>query len=119
MKTVVWTEDLEPATIIDLPMFAIQLLKRSNFRWRIQVPKPFKFARYSPEDASIFMSQPMEVCEIWGEVIRRGQHETLFAFVDEWNEGNALALQPEYLAGQIADLRKRERLAYIGGVLGL
>lgn len=104
MLTVVWTHDLEPVTIIDLPAFALEYL-RKGARWNIPVPITMPaLGVWAVED--IAKLEPIRVCTLTGEVLQRGPHRTVMAFVDEWNEANALALRPDYLAGQLRDMRE-------------
>lgn len=111
MRIVLYTEDFEPITVLDLSMAAMSRLKDGG-RWRFAVPKPFRLLRRME---IVPLMEPVDIVEIWSErFIRKGQ-ETVFLFTRD--EEAALMLKSDLLPGQIKDAQAREREQYARGFL--
>lgn len=110
MKAVLYTYDLEPITVIELPISLWELLWLGR-PIRLHVVEPVSFEKW--QEGTHF--EPLKIVEIFGEkIIRRGkQGLMLFADNEEW----ALRLKASFLPGQYFELQSRERGAYISGVL--
>jgi hypothetical protein len=109
MNAVLYTHQLEPITVVDVPQWAWQRLAKGDaIRLVVQV-------QYQPwsDDAGTAMCPPSVT--ITGERIRRGEHESLMLFTAD--EGHALRLRADFLPGQRGELQQRERGAFAKGFL--
>ena len=111
MHAVLYTHQLEPITVVDIPMFLWDRLAKGE-TIVLAVQEPFKPTPYTggPIDAA-----PCRRVAIFGERIRRREHETLMLFTAD--EENALLLRAEFLPGQRGEVRNRERGAFAAGFL--
>ena len=110
MKAVVYTEDMEPLTIVDVPP---NILEFSHCVYRFPVYKdlPVCAGKYDQDTMATF-----EIVEVFVERLHRNGkiHALLIAKFDQ--EELALLLRPEYLAGQLSDLQRKQRQAYLTGL---
>ena len=111
MHAVLYTHQLEPITVVDIPMFLWDRLAKGE-SIVLEVLEPFKVTPYS--GGPIDFAPPRRVA-IFGELIRRREHETLMLFTGD--EENALLLRAEFLPGQRGEVRNRERGAFAAGFL--
>jgi hypothetical protein len=110
MNAVLYTHQLEPITVVDIPMWLWERLAQGQ-TIRLAVMEP---TRLVPTDGAPAYS-PLKMVEIFGERIHRSEHETLMLFTSD--EENALLLKAEFLPGQRGELRNRERGAFAAGLL--
>jgi hypothetical protein len=110
MNAVLYTHQLEPITVVDIPMWLWERLAQGQ-TIRLAVMEPLSLV---PNDRPPTYSQPKMV-EIFGESIRRREHETLMLFTAD--EENALLLRADFLPGQRGEVRNRERGAFAAGFL--
>ena len=111
MHAVLYTHQLEPITVIDIPMWLWDRLGRGEVI-RLAVQEPISFLPASaPPPAEI----RTRVVSIFGEKFRRREHEALMLFTAD--EENALLLLAEFLPGQRGEVQNRERSAFAGGFL--
>ena len=112
MRVVLYADDMEPITVIDLPAMAERYLKeRGMVRLAVMLPMMFlvlaeqqPLARDSLKTVAIFAER----------IVRRGrEHMMLFTRDEE----SALLLKCAFLPGQQAGLQKREREAFVRGFL--
>ena len=113
MRVVLYTEDFEPITVIDLPEFAAQYLEMYG-RVSLSVPtKPMCIPCYSKivpmEDVGI-----MRV-DITAEKIRFHNNEHLMLFTK--SEEAALLLKSSFLPGQRSELQEAEKKAFANGFM--
>lgn len=108
MKVVIYTEDLIPITVIDLPQWAVAMLKDRQF---IDIPVPPKCVTFRAMDEPIKIQKQRRVivrAEIFRKPVdshqtsdygRRIQYyESLMLFTK--NEEEALELRAAFLPGQ-------------------
>ena len=112
MRVVLYADDMEPITVIDLPEMAEGYLnKRGMVRLAVMLPPTLSVlaAQYPPE------RDGMKTVEIFAErIVRRGrEHMMLFTRDEE----SALLLKCAFLPGQQAGLQERERDAFARGFL--
>lgn len=111
MHAVLYTQQMEPITVVDLPIWIWDRLWRGDMI-QLEVREPFNFmaateplpVTYCPRRVAIF-----------GERLRRREHEALMLFTSD--EENALALQAEFLPGQRGTLHDQKRGAFAAGFL--
>lgn len=112
MRTVLYTEDFEPITVIDLSGFALSHLQKHRF---VTLPVPMKadvIVRDSFEPPPMFN---FLVVHIRAETFHTWKGEKLILFTN--NEEAALLLQPAFLAGQISALQQERREAFSKGFI--
>lgn len=112
MQAVLYTHQLEPITVVDLPMWLWDRLGRGEAIW-LAVHEPISYlalAEQAPAEC-----QKVRTVAISGEKLRRRGHEALMLFTHD--EENALRLQAEFLPGQRGELHKRERGAFAKGFI--
>lgn len=110
MNAVLYTHQLEPITVVDIPMWLWERLAQGQSIRLAVMEQPSLVACDAPPTYS-----PPKMVEIFGERIRRREHETLMLFTAD--EENALLLKAEFLPGQRGELRNRERGAFAAGFL--
>jgi hypothetical protein len=98
MKAVLYTTDLEPITILDIPLWAMERMREGD-RYRLATNTPIVVNH--PTDiktASALDHLAYKIVSIWAEPICRGNNRGLLLFTD--NEVDALALSASWLPGQ-------------------
>lgn len=111
MRTVLYTQDLLPITVLDVPRKWLDVL---HDRGRIELAVMPQVKLCSDPDENIAMYDRIQTCSIWMERFVRGSHESLMLFTDD--EEAALLLQSDFLPGQLRELRERQIEAYGRGV---
>jgi hypothetical protein len=110
MRVVLYADDMEPITVIDLPAFAEEFLSERG-AVLIAVPQPISFA---PQRCQSMQPHMPIVTIIAERFVRRGQeHMMLFTHDEE----SALLLKCAFLPGQQAGLQERDRKAFARGFL--
>lgn len=109
IPAVLYTEALEPITVVELPEAAYYYIERNGYV-RIPVTEPLVF--HDPEP---HIYKPLRDVRIWAErFVRKGRmHHFLFTDDDE----NALLLRAAFLPGQRRGMREREARARAKGFL--
>lgn len=110
MNAVLYTEDLEPITVVRISEFLWGRLRMGE-QVRLAVPVELKLAQCH----STAMREQFKTVTIYGELLRRRGHEHLMLFTTD--EENALALKAEFLPGQNGTMQRRERSAFVRGFL--
>lgn len=110
MNAVLYTEALEPITVVDIPMWLYERLLRGD-TIAVGVPPPFQFARGGDDHCRLMH----KTVHIFGERLRRRGHETLMLFTRD--EENALLLDAEFLPGQRREVQQRQRQHFAQGIL--
>jgi hypothetical protein len=110
MHAVLYTHQLEPITVVDIPMWLWERLAQGQTIRLAVMESPSLVPTDSPPDY-----RPLKMVEIFGERIRRRGHETLMLFTAD--EENAMLLKAEFLPGQRGELRDRVRGAFAAGFL--
>lgn len=111
MKVVLYTYDLEPITIIDLPHELYVMLKN---RRAINVPIiPLLNFHNTFKEEPIF--EKVLYVTIYAEVLRRDYQESLLLYTDD--EENALLLKASFLAGQTREINDIKRKEFVRGLL--
>ena len=113
MLSVLYTNDMEPITVIDLP------IEVHSFEFDRSVYKVPVFGKPKTEYSYINQHYEYEaffIVEIHVEkFVRNGKTHPMF-IVHESYEELALRLQPAYMAGQLSDLRNKEADSFWKGV---
>lgn len=112
MHAVLYTHQLEPITVVDIPLWMWDQLERGD-RVRLTVDRPYRLS--GPGDP--IASDDFADCtvEVFAEVVRRREHRSLMLFTT--SEETALLLRSVLLPGQRRDAQTRERRAYVAGIL--
>ena len=112
MRVVLYADDMEPITVIDLPAMAEGYLnERGVVRLAVMLPPMLSVlaAQHPPERDSL------KTVEIFAERIIRHGREHMMLFTRD--EESALLLKCAFLPGQQAGLQEREREAFARGFL--
>lgn len=110
MKAVIYTEDMEPITVIDIPLGLWQALEHGRVV-RFEIKNPLKL--------NVNYSEPERIqartVHIHGELlVRRGKkHLMLFTRDEEF----AMLLKAAFLPGQYGEVQARQRDARVQGFL--
>lgn len=108
MKSVIYADDMEPITIVDVPIWVMDM-NLDIFNMAIIDP-PMPVVRSDPVPDAVF-----KMCRIRVEwILRKGRRHPLFIALDD---ELALMLRPEYLAGQIGDMRAKVSEAFMAGIV--
>ena len=108
VRAVLYTDDLEPITVLELPTLVRDHLERHGVvRLPIMEPPNYVGAPGVP------CAEPVRVVEVWAErFVRKGQsHLMLFTRNDE----NALLLRSAFLPGQRRELNDQRAQAFAKG----
>lgn len=112
MRVVLYTDDMEPITVIDLPAMAERYLSE---RWmaRLDVMLPLNLSVLSAAQPPV--RNDLKTVTIYSErFIRHGREHTMLFTSDE---ESALLLKCAFLPGQQAGLQERERAAFARGFM--
>lgn len=112
MRVVLYADDMEPITVIDLPALAeVYLNERGMVLLAVMLPPMLSViaAQHPPGRDSI------KTVEIFAERIVRHGREHMMLFTRD--EESALLLKCAFLPGQQAGLQERERDAFARGFL--
>lgn len=111
MRSVLYTEDFEPITIIDLPYDV------HDFKFDV-----YRVPYFQPLDPIVYCDKPIEpeslpIVIIRIEKMRRNSKIYPLFFLNTQSEEIALLLKSEYLPGQLNDIRRKQRDAFISAVI--
>jgi hypothetical protein len=109
MNAVLYTQDMQPITVIRLQPFLWDRLWRGE-KVRMHVMPPMKMATVHDH-----LNIKLRTVTIYGEKLCRRQAETLMLFTDD--ETDALLLKADFLQGQRREQQHRERTAYANGII--
>lgn len=112
MRHVLYAEDFEPITILELKPFAESLLEERGIV-RLQVIAPLQ-ATLAYDSAPVFM-EAYRLVTIRAEPVRRNGRTHLMLFTHD--EESALLLKSAFLPGQRGILQEREREAFAKGFM--
>lgn len=108
MYAVLYTQQLEPITVILLRPYLWRMLL-SGQRVRLPIVSPVTIESMRNPLSVV----PLRCAEIWGEPLRRRDHEALMVFCDD--EELALALRSDLLPGQRKDQQDDQRRQFARG----
>lgn len=112
MRVVLYADDMEPITVIDLPAMAEGYLKeRGVVRLALMLPMVFSVLAAQQPPAL----DGLKTVEIFAERFVRNGREHMMLFTRD--EESALLLKCAFLPGQHAGIQKREREAFVSGFL--
>lgn len=112
MNVVLYTDDMEPITVIDLPVWAENFMAKHGSVELVVTPI-FNMTPMLPGEA--IRPEPFRRVRIIAERFhRKGRHHMLLVTGDE---ESALLLKSAYLPGQYRDLQERERKALVTGFM--
>ena len=110
MRVVLYTNDMEPITVIDLSGTAVRYLHTYN-HVRLPVMEPISL---TPTNGVGFIHQ-FKTVDIYAERLRRKDVETLMLFTND--EENALLLKSTFLAGQQSEINRIKNQSFARGFL--
>lgn len=107
MNAVLYTKDLEPITVVDIPISLWEMLAAgSRIRLPVRLPLTLEHLRSPPM---------MRTVEIFGELFCRRGARSLMLFTND--EESALLLRASFLPGQNREVQSRERQAFVAGIV--
>ena len=109
MNAVLYTQDMEPITVIDLPMWSWDRL-RAGGHVVVAAPLPVTLVTPTSENPPFFRT-----VTITAERLCRRGHETLMLFTSD--EESALLLKADFLPGQRASVQRLKRDSFAAGVV--
>jgi len=112
MRVVLYADDMEPITVIDLPPMATRYLnERGMVRLAVQLPPMLSVlaAQQAP------MLDDCKTVTIFAERLVRHSREHMMLFTRD--DESALLLKSAFLPGQQAEFQERERTAFARGFL--
>jgi hypothetical protein len=106
MNVVLYTQDFEPITVLDLPVWLLDQLEKQG-AVRVAVLRPVQFTQ---PDASVPVGsvEGPEVVTIYCEKLR-WRDNTLKTILVTHDEELALALRPHWLPGQVATVQSYQK----------
>ena len=111
MRVVLYTNDFEPITVIELPSFAEEYLRRYGaVRLAVILPLSMYTRDTDPPNKSGCRTVRIHSERFW----RNGAEHTILFTADE---ESALLLKSAFLPGQQSELNERERNAFARGFL--
>jgi hypothetical protein len=112
MRVVLYADDMEPITVLELPQFAHRYLED---RGVVRLPVPPLINHSSVSNCDLFLRQEFKTVDIYAEkVIRHGRpHLMLFTHDEE----NSLLLKAAFLPGQNSFVQQLQRNAFASGFL--
>jgi hypothetical protein len=111
MQVVLYTDDMEAITVIDLPTWFMEKLHDGRMM-RVAAPAPVQFTA-EPEPAQTILTLP--IVEIWAERFVRNGRVAWFLFTR--NEEAALMLRSEPLPGQRKEFQDEYRRGFVRGLM--
>ena len=111
MRAVLYAYDLEPITIIDVPLSAIDHLRKHSVA-RIHVPT---YPRVMPSNLAAPVDCEFKVVTIRAEKFVFGDQETMMLFTHD--EETALQMKATFLPGQLGAIQDLQRNVFAYGFL--
>lgn len=112
MNVVLYTDDMEPITVVDIPMWGIEMLRERQV-FRIEVPTSVRTA-FGPVYGDRIYSDT-RIVSIWAEPIMR--HKRIHWLMFTRDEEMALALKSEPLPGQRKEMQEEYRRGVADGII--
>ena len=110
MKAVLYTEDMEPITVIDVPLSLWQQMERGLVVRFCIHNSPKLAANYTPPE-----KETMRYVQVFGEILERRGKKHLMLFTRD--EEFAMLLKAAFLPGQYGEVHARQRDARVQGFL--
>lgn len=110
MHAVLYTKQLEPITIVDIPMYLWEKLAKGEL---IGLPVPVYPSTIIEEPEHLACQPTIETVLIYGLLIHIMGESSLMLFTRD--EEKALMLQSEFLPGQHKDVQRREQNSFVKG----
>lgn len=111
MRTVLYTHDLIPITVLDLPAKAMRLIEERGYvRCEALEPMPL-----TVDESRRPYPPRLRVVTITAERFCRGRTEAWMLFTHD--EESAMRLKAAFLPGQTGEVRAREQRAFAQGLL--
>ena len=107
MQAVIYTHQLEPITVVDIPMKLWDMLYRGDM---IVLPVTTSSREWTTDP-----TVTVKLVRIHGEVFARRQHRSMMLFTHD--EEHALQLRAAFLPGQIATTQLMHRRAFAEGFI--
>lgn len=112
MRVVIYTDDFEPITVIDLSDTAMNYLDKYG-RVSLPVIEPLQYTPFN----SVEQLQTCRVAQISSERFLRNGVEALMLFTRD--EESTMLLKSAFLPGQQKDIQIREKMAFAKGFLSV
>ena len=112
MQVVLYTSDMQPITVLDLHLSAIEFIRRNGLM-RFAVPSP---PLVIPFTGNIPVFDSLRTVTIFMDILynSRGMpYEILYSHDEE----SALIMKSAFLPGQLHAMQDREKRAYCKGIL--
>jgi len=113
MNAVIYTNDFEPITVIDLPIEIINQMKKERFfRWRVPVMEP---VRTTPHDGTEPIRPHLRIVCLHAEhVLRRCGNQAMVIMTND--EESALLLTSSCLPGQVTTFKDEFQKGFISAI---
>lgn len=114
MNAVLYTYDLEPITIIDLPSWAYECFERGSWIEMLMPNKPQRanFVETRDDPITLMATKRNTVCIRAEDVVFRGVRHKILCTSDE---ESSLLLKAAFLSGQNSELQKQQQLSFPAG----
>lgn len=112
MRTVIYTEDMLPITVVDIHPDLIRMMQRGDYV-KLQTAPPM--AMTPPNEPINFQAYVrIEHVSLYMEPLMRNERRSWLCFTRD--EESALILQAAFLPGQLGEVRRREEASYWEGM---
>lgn len=98
MRVVLYTQDFEPITVLDLPMWLLDQMEKNGGARVAVPPSPQEMMRAMTSDEPPTMPQ-LDIVDIYCDKLR-WKDDSVKTILTTPNEELALALRPDWLPGQ-------------------
>ena len=112
MQAVLYTQDMEPITVVDLPTWVWEKLERGDQISIAVMNTPLAWFKSASEPPDFL---PPRVVHIYGEMFVRRGKRMMFLFTSD--DESALLLKADFLPGQRGELQDRQRRAFSDGFM--
>lgn len=107
MKTVLYTHDFEPITVLTLDRMAVEYIEKYG---GVNIPVSSLGLAWS---ADPICAPEHHYVRITGEMFKKGKARSLLLFTED--EESALLLKAAFLPGQTAELKDMQKRAFVAG----
>ena len=112
MQVVLYTSDMQPITVLDLNLSAIEFIRR-NGCMRFAVHSPLRVTPFQESVTEMYSLRTVTILMDHFYNSRGMRHEILYTHDEE----SALIMKSAFLPGQLHTMQEREKRAYCKGIL--